>query len=106
MPRNMQTIRRLLDRPMGMYHRGCRDLARKLGIPYVQFQSSTGLTNRDFSDLWHTIESGQVKWERALAATTARLVKKYGIGPAPTPSPSPSAEPSPADSPSPSGDQL
>jgi hypothetical protein len=106
LPRNMQIIGRLLDRPMGMYHRGCRDLARKLGIPYVQFQSSTGLTNRDFSDLWHTVESGQVKWERALAATTARLVKRYGIGPAPTPSPSPSAEPSPSDSPSPSGDQL
>ena len=105
LPRNMQIIGRLLDRPMGMYHRGCRDLAEKLGIPYVQFQSSTGLTNRDFSDLWHTVESGQVKWERALAATTARLVKRYGIGPAPTPSPS-SAEPSPSDSPSPSGDQL
>ncbi len=103
LPRNMAIIGRLLDRPMRMYHRGCRDLAGKLGIPYVQFQASTGLTNRDFSDLWHTVESGQVKWERALAATTARLIKRYGIGPAPTPTPSP--EPSPSDSPSPPGDQ-
>jgi hypothetical protein len=106
LPRNMQIIGRLLDRPMRMYHQGCRDLAKKLGIPYVQFQSSIGLTNRDFSDLWHTVESGQVKWEQALAATTARMIRRYGIGPAPTPSPSPSAVPSPSDSPAPSGDQL
>ena len=106
LPRNMQIIGRLLDRPMGMYHRGCRDLAKKLGIPYVQFQSSIGLTNRDFSDLWHTVKSGKVKWERELAATTARLIKRYGIGPAPTPSPSPSAEPAPTDSPAPTGDRL
>lgn len=106
LPRNMQIIGRLLDRPMRMYHRGCRDLAKKLGIPYVQFQSSTRLTNRDFSDLWHTVESGQVKWERALAATTARLIRRYGIGPAPTPSPSPSAEPSPSDSPAALGSQF
>ena len=105
LPRNMQIIGRRLDRPMRMYHRGCRDLAKKLGIPYVQIQSRARLTNRDFSDLWHTVESGQVKWERELAATTARLIKRYDIGPAPEPSPPPSAEPSPSGSPVPLQDQ-
>jgi hypothetical protein len=104
LPRNMQIIGRLLDRPMRIYHHGCRDLADKLGIPYVQIQSRARLTNRDFSDLWHTVESGQIKWERELAATTARLIARYGFGPAPTPSPSPSAEPSPSGSPAPAED--
>jgi hypothetical protein len=96
LPRNMAIIGHLLDQPLRLYHRGCRKIAERLGIPYVQFQSSTGLTNKDFSDLWHTVASGKVKWQRALAATTARLIKQYGIGPAPSPSPTP--EPSPSGS--------
>jgi hypothetical protein len=99
LPRNMGIIGHRLDRPLQLYHRGCRAISQRLGIPYVQFQSSTGLTNKDFSDLWHTVPSGKVKWERALAATTARLLKLYGIGPAPSPSPSPE----PTTQPSPSG---
>ena len=98
LPRNMDIIGHLLDQPLHLYHRGCRAIAERLGIPYVQFQSSTGLTNKDFSDLWHTVPSGQVKWQRALAATTARLVRQYDIGPAPSPSPSP--EPTTTSSPS------
>jgi hypothetical protein len=103
LPRNMSIIGHLLDRPLNLYHRGCRAIAERLGIPYVQFQSSTGLTNKDFSDLWHTVPSGKVKWQRALAATTSRLIKRYGIGPAPSPSPSPepTGEPFPSGSASP-----
>lgn len=100
LPRNMDIIGHLLDRPLQLYHRGCRAIADRLGIPYVQFQTSTGLTNRDFSDLWHTVPSGQVKWQRVLAATTARLIGRYGIGPAPSPSPSPEPS-SPSESASP-----
>ena len=99
LPRNMDIIGHQLDRPLRLYHQGCRAIAERLGIPYVQFQESTGLTNRDFSDLWHTVPSGKVKWQRALAATTARLIRQYGIGPAPSPSPSPG----PTEEPSPSG---
>ena len=98
LPRNMDIIGHQLDQPLHLYHRGCRAIAERLGIPYVQFQSSTGLTNRDFSDLWHTVPSGKVKWQRALAATTARLIRQYGIGPAPSPSPEPTSEPSPSGS--------
>ena len=105
MPRDMQIIGDLLDRPLRRYHRGCRALAERLGIPYVQFQASTGLTNRDFSDLWHTVKSGQIKWQSKLSATTAMLLKKYDVGPAPSPSasPSPPASPEPTEEPSPSG---
>ena len=91
LPRNMQIIGRLLDRPMDMYHDGCRALARRYGIPYVQFQWRTGLTNRDFSDLWHTVDTGKVKWQKQLSATTVHLLRKYGIPAEPTPSPSPAA---------------
>jgi hypothetical protein len=98
LPRNMDIIGHRLDQPLRLYHRGCRAIAERLGIPYVQFQSSTGLTNKDFSDLWHTVPSGKVKWEHALAATTARLLKQYGIGPAPSPPPSPQPTPEPSPS--------
>ena len=92
LPRNMDIIGHRLDQPLRLYHRGCRAIAQRLGIPYIQFQSSTGLTNKDFSDLWHTVPSGKVKWERALAATTARLLKQYGVGPAPSPPSQPRAD--------------
>ena len=99
LPRNMAIIGRQLDQPLRLYHRACRRLAARLGIPYVQFQAGLGLTNRDFSDLWHTVRSGQVKWEQALVKTTARLLKKYAIEPPPTPSPDPDAGPSGPDPP-------
>jgi len=73
---------------------GCRELARRHNIPWIHFQGRTGLKNRDFSDLWHTIRSGQIKWQKELAPTTARLLDRYGIvtglDPLPTPTPSPS----------------
>ncbi|MBE0528560.1 MAG: hypothetical protein IH629_05095, partial [Thermoleophilia bacterium] len=43
LPRNMDIIGHRLDRPLNMYHRECRALAKRLGIPYLQFQGRTGL---------------------------------------------------------------
>jgi len=103
LPRNMRIIGHQLDEPLHIYHRGCRRIASSLGIPYVQFQASTGLSDRDFSDLWHTVPSGKVKWQKALAATTVRLLVRYGIEPAPSPTPSATPSPSPSVEPSPSG---
>ena len=102
LPRNMQIIRHQLDEPLHLYHRGCRRIATSLGIPYVQFQSSTGLTDQDFADLWHTVASGKAKWQQVLAITTERLLVRYGIQPAPSPSPTPTPSPSPTATSSPS----
>lgn len=96
LPRNMPIIGHQLDRPKRLYHLGCRALAKRYDIPYFQFQGRTRLTNRDFSDLWHTIASGQVKWQRELSVTTARLLKRYEVAPGPTPTPTASPSPWPA----------
>jgi hypothetical protein len=96
LPRNMAIIGHQLDRPLDKYHAGCRAIARRNNVPYIQFQGQLNLGNRDFRDLWHLLPQSRIKWQRQLASTTAKLLKQYGMGPAPTPSPDPSASASPA----------
>ena len=96
LPRNMPIIGHLLDTPMRLYHDGCRALARRLGVPYLQFQWRTGLKNRDFSDLWHTIPTGKVKWQKELGAATVRLLRQVRDPRRAAPAPSPTVDPSPA----------
>ena len=96
LPRNMAIIGHQLDRPLDKYHAGCRAIARRNGIPYIQFQGQLNLGNRDFRDLWHLLPQSRIKWQRQLASTTAKLLKQYGMTPAPTPSPDPTSSASPA----------
>jgi hypothetical protein len=98
LPRDMAIMGHQLDRPLGIYHAGCRAIARRNGIPYVQFQDQANVGNRDFRDLWHLLPTSRMKWQRQLSTTTASLMKRYHMGatPSPSPSPSPSTSPSPA----------
>jgi hypothetical protein len=98
LPRNMSIIGHQLDRPLHLYHAGCRAIARRNGIPYIQFQGKVNIGNRDFRDLWHLLPASRIKWQRQLSKTTATLMKRYRMRPAATPSPSadPSASASPA----------
>ena len=96
LPRNMAIIGHQLDRPLDKYHAGCRAVARRNGVPYIQFQNQLNLGNGDFRDLWHLLPRSRIKWQRQLAATTAKLLKQYGMTPAPTPSPDPTSSASPA----------
>lgn len=97
LPLNKAIIGHQLDRPLDAYHAGCRAIARRHHIPYVQFQSKVGLGNKDFRDLWHLLPTSRIKWQRQLSETTATLMKRYDdMHPAPTPSPSPSDSASPA----------
>lgn len=92
LPRNMAIMGHQLDRPLNIYHRGCRAIAKRNGIPYVQFQGKVNVGNKDFRDLWHLLPTSRIKWQRQLSATTASLMKRYHMGV--TPSPSPSTSPS------------
>ena len=94
LPRNMAIMGHQLDRPLSIYHAGCRAIARRNGIPYVQFQSQVNVGNRDFRDLWHLLPTSRIKWQRQLSTTTASLMKRYHMGATPSPSPSPSTSPS------------
>ena len=93
LPRNMAIIGHQLDRPLALYHAGCRAIARRNGIPYVELQSQVAVGNQDFRDLWHLLPQSRYKWQRQLSATTASLLKRYDLQPSPAPSPSESASP-------------
>jgi hypothetical protein len=95
LPRNMAIIGHQLDRPLDKYHAGCRAIARRNNIPYIQFQGQLNLGNGDFRDLWHLLPRSRIKWQRQLSSITATLMKRYGMQPAPTPDPSASAAPAP-----------
>jgi hypothetical protein len=101
LPRNMAIMGHQLDRPLGIYHAGCRAIARRNGIPYVQFQGAVNIGNRDFRDLWHLLPTSRIKWQTQLSATTAKLLKRYGLHPSPSPSPSPTPTPSESVTPTP-----
>jgi hypothetical protein len=95
LPRNMAIIGHQLDRPLALYHAGCRAIARRNGIPYVHLQDQIAVGNRDFRDLWHLLPQSRHTWQRQLSLTTAKLLKSYHLRPSPVPSPSPSASAAP-----------
>jgi hypothetical protein len=93
LPRDMAFIGHALDAPITRYHRGCRALAREYDVPFVNFIGSAQLVNRDFSDLWHLVEPGRVKWQALLSERTVQLLQRYGIGTTPIPDLSPLVDP-------------
>jgi hypothetical protein len=95
LPRNMAIIGHQLDRPLAAYHAGCRAIARRNHIPYLQLQDRIAVGNQDFRDLWHLLPQSRHTWQRQLSLTTAKLLKRYELGPGPVPSPSPSASAAP-----------
>ena len=103
LPRNRVVIRDSFYRPVQRYHQGCRALARKHSVPFVNFVGKARLANRDFFDLAHLVEPGRVKYQRLLSDTTVRMIKRYDMVPEPTPTPTPTTEPSPTPSASGSG---
>jgi hypothetical protein len=97
LPRDTAAIGSSFDVPLGMYHAGCRHLARKYDIPFVDFVRAAHFADRDFYDVFHTVEPGRAKYQQLLAATTVRLLRRYDlhepVEPTPTPTPTPSASP-------------
>jgi len=100
LPRNMAVIGDAFYRPIQRYHQGCRALAKKYDIPFVNFVREARLANRDFFDLAHLVEPGRVKFQRLLSDRTIRYLRRYGMVPEPSPTTSPSVGPSPTGSPS------
>ena len=99
LPRDTAVIGSAMDAPVGRYHRSCRALATRQGIPWVNFVAAAKLRNGDFYDLWHLIKPGRAKWQPLLAGKTAALLEKYDMAASPTPSASPSDPPSASPSP-------
>ncbi len=80
-PRDMAIIGHALDAPISCYRSICRTLSVKYSIPFLSgFVEAANLTNGDFYDIWHIVQSGRVKWQRLLSEKTAELLQLYGLG--------------------------
>jgi hypothetical protein len=89
LPRDMPAIGRAFDAPIDQYHLRCARLARKYGVPWVDFIAAAHFVDGDFFDIFHTVEPGRAKYQRLLSDATITLLDKYGMTPTPTPTPSP-----------------
>ena len=81
MPRNMAVIGHAFDAATGQYQAGARQLARKYGIPYVDFIDKAHFVDSDFYDVDHLVEPGRPKFQSLLAAETSRRLALYGMLP-------------------------
>jgi hypothetical protein len=80
LPINLQTVRHGFDKPRDRYGAGCRALAAKYQIPYIDFVPSISLVSGDFRDNWHLVEPGRVKWQRRLTRVLITLLDQYDMG--------------------------
>ena len=81
MPRDTAVIGHAFDAATGQYQAGARELARRYGIPYLDFAGSVHFVNSDFYDLDHLVEPGRVKYQSRLAVETSRLLALYAMLP-------------------------
>ena len=79
LPLNQPIIGHSFDAACKTYRDSCRALAKKYGIPNIDFVDKLHLVNGDFYDLFHLIEPGRVKWQLRLSKTVVSLLARYGM---------------------------
>ncbi len=80
LPLNLPIVRHAFDKPRKRYRNSCRALAKKYGIPKIDFLRKAGLVSGDFYDLFHIVEPGRVKWQLQLSKTVVSLLERYDMG--------------------------
>ena len=80
LPLNVQIVGHAFDKPLKVYRQSCRALAKKYGIPRINFLRKVHLVSSDFADLFHLVEPGRVKWQLRLSKTVVSLLERYGLG--------------------------
>ena len=75
------------------YQRRAEALANHFGVPYLHIERGIHLTDANFADLYHLLQSGRLKWQGELAKLVAPITR--GVTAAPMRG-TPSATPSPA----------
>jgi hypothetical protein len=72
-PMNMAIIGHAFDTPIARVRSLCRDLSAAHSIRFRQHAvRDAHLTNRDFGDLYHMLDTGRVKWQRLMSGVTVR----------------------------------
>lgn len=79
LPLNLPIVGHAWDAPRHTYRAGCRAVARKYHIPYVDFVGDIHLVSADFYDLSHLVSPGRVKWQHTLSHLIVRRLRQYHI---------------------------
>lgn len=82
LPLNEQVVGGRFNAVVDRYQALCRQLAAKYGVISVDPQPQANLVSGDFQDLTHLVESGRVKFERALASALVNALSPSDGGPA------------------------
>ncbi len=75
LPRNMEAIGDAFDAPIEEYQQGCRTVAAKHDIRFIDFVDAAKLKDEDFFDLNHLVDSGWPKFQGLLADETLVLLE-------------------------------
>ena len=71
----MEAIGDAFDAPIEEYQQGCRTVAAKHDIPFIDFVDAAKLKDEDFFDLNHLVDSGWPKFQGLLADETLVLLE-------------------------------
>jgi hypothetical protein len=75
LPLNVAAVGGRLGPERAAMARGCRAVARRLHVRFLDFQVAPGLPSADFYDMCHLLRPGAVRWQRGLARWTVRLLR-------------------------------
>ena len=75
------------------YQKRAEAMAKQLGVPYIHFERGIHLTDANFADLYHLLQSGRLKWQGELARLLVPITRSVTAAPA---AGAPAATPSPA----------
>jgi hypothetical protein len=75
------------------YQARAQAIADRYGVPYLRPQAGSGVTDPEFADLYHLLQSGRLKWQKELAKLVAPITRKVTAAPdgAASATPSPAA---------------
>ncbi|MEI6449723.1 MAG: SGNH/GDSL hydrolase family protein [Actinomycetes bacterium] len=81
LPLNLPIVGDAWDAPRARYRAGCRAVARKYDIPYIDFVGDLHLVSADFYDLSHLVSPGRVKWQHRLSHLIVTRLRQYHVDP-------------------------
>lgn len=77
LPRNLDVIGHVLDKPLARMTTTCMRIAAAQHVPWVSFVAKAHIPSSGFYDQWHMVEPGQTLWQKYLSAATVQMLAAY-----------------------------